>query len=131
MIFLENDGGCFVTKVAPDGSAARSGGVEIGDQLACVNGVVSLGMRVGDICKIIPRSSHQKIVELGLLRYVGRLRPVNKKSTWDNYDVLEAKEHLKSNFEGQEMVARQPKKPEKGAKGKMKFRFFRKGKKRN
>jgi hypothetical protein len=131
VIFLENDAGCFVTKVAPDGSAARSGGVEVGDQLACMNGIVSLNMRVGDICKIIPRGSNQKNVELGLLRYVGPLRPANRNSRWDSYDVLEANESLKDSFEGQEVLARVPKNPEKPSKGKRKFRLFGRGKKRS
>jgi hypothetical protein len=75
VIFLENEGGCFVTKVSPDGSANRSGGVEIGDQLAAINGESSARMRVDDICDVIARSPTAACVELVFLRYVGPFRP--------------------------------------------------------
>ena len=67
LIFLENDGGCFVTKVSPDGSAARSGGIEVGDQLAVVNGTIGSRMTVDDICKVIKVSPNPKQVELVLV----------------------------------------------------------------
>merc|ERR1719321_2280161 len=57
-------GGCFVTNVSPDGSAARSRGVEIGDQLASINGTNSLKMKVDDICDAISDSSDSSKIEL-------------------------------------------------------------------
>ncbi|KAG7356030.1 PDZ domain containing protein [Nitzschia inconspicua] len=78
IIFLENDGGCFVTKVSPDGSAARSGGVEVGDQLACINGASSLHMKVDDICDVIANSADPSQVELVFLRYTGPFRAPEK-----------------------------------------------------
>jgi hypothetical protein len=71
-------GGCFVTKVSPDGSAARSGGVEVGDQLACINGGSSLHMKVDDICAVIANSVDPSMVELVFLRYIGPFRATNK-----------------------------------------------------
>jgi hypothetical protein len=71
-------GGCFVTKVSPDGSAARSGGVEVGDQLACINGGSSLHMKVDDICAVIANSVDPSMVELVFLRYIGPFRAANK-----------------------------------------------------
>jgi hypothetical protein len=75
VIFLENEGGCFVTKVAPDGSAARSGGVEIGDQLAAINGESCARMKVDDICDAISRSPTTTCIETVFLRYIGPFRP--------------------------------------------------------
>lgn len=75
VIFLENDGGCFVTKVAPDGSAARSGGVEVGDQLAAINGESCFRMKVDDICDMISNSPSKNCIELVFLRYIGPFRP--------------------------------------------------------
>lgn len=76
MVFLENDGGCFVTKVVPDGSAARSGGAEIGDQLAAINGTNSIQMDVDGIIAAISKAPDKKCVELMFVRYQGPFRPV-------------------------------------------------------
>jgi hypothetical protein len=83
-------GGCFVTKVSPDGSAARSGGVEVGDQLACINGANSLHMKVDDICDVIANSDDPSHVELVFLRYIGPFRAANKTllTTEDNYSLF-------------------------------------------
>jgi hypothetical protein len=75
VVFLENDGGCFVTQVSPDGSAARSGGVEVGDQLAAINGISSINMKVDDICTAISNAPDTKCVELMFVRYHGPFRP--------------------------------------------------------
>ena len=68
-------GGCFVTKVSPDGSAARSGEIEVGDQLASINGTSSVKMKVDDICDMITTSSDPSQIELVFLRYIGPFRP--------------------------------------------------------
>lgn len=78
LILLENNGGCFVTKISPDGSAARSGGVELGDQLASINGQKSTRMNVDDIYDIIKRSKDSKSVDLAFVRYIGPFRPSRK-----------------------------------------------------
>lgn len=78
IIFLENDGGCFVTKKAKNGSAAKSLGVEVGDQLASINGVTSVRMKVDDICDAISDSSDSNKIELVFLRYIGPFRPMKK-----------------------------------------------------
>jgi PDZ domain len=70
-----SEGGCFVTKVSPDGSAARSRGVEVGDQLASINGINSTRMKVDNICDVIANSKDPSQVELVFLRYVGPFRP--------------------------------------------------------
>lgn len=71
---MENDGGCFVTKVSPDGSAARSGGVEIGDQLAAINGQSSIKIKVDGICDAIANSPDSSQVDMVFLRYIGPFR---------------------------------------------------------
>ena len=76
VIFLENDGGCFVTKVSPDGSASRCGGVEVGDQLAAINGLKSINTKVDDICRAIAKSSDPKTVVMMFIRYIGPFRPL-------------------------------------------------------
>lgn len=74
----DNIGGCFVTKVSPDGSAARSRGVLVGDQLASINGSSSSKMKVDDICDAIGRCTDPSQIKLIFLRYVGPFRPSAK-----------------------------------------------------
>lgn len=78
VIFLENDGGCFVTKVAPDGSAARSRGVEVGDQLASINGRSGNGIKVEDICDLIAETPNPNCIEMVFFRYIGPFHPIAK-----------------------------------------------------
>jgi len=78
--FSSKSGGCFVTKKAKNGSAAKSLGVEVGDQLASINGVTSVRMKVDDICDAISDSSDSNKIELVFLRYIGPFRPMKKKS---------------------------------------------------
>lgn len=71
VVLMENTAGCFVFKIAPDGSAARSGGVEVGDQLAAINGQRSIKMKVDDVYNSISASSDPVVVQLAFLRYTG------------------------------------------------------------
>jgi hypothetical protein len=80
-------GGCFVTKVAPHGSAAQSRGVEVGDQLATINGALSGKITVDNICTKISKSANPKIVELVFLRYIGPLRPASGSHRGGNFEL--------------------------------------------
>lgn len=91
---MENDGGCFVTKVSPDGSAARSGGVELGDQLAAINGVSCVRVTVDDICNLIAGIQQSSNIELVFVRYTGPLRPL-KKTKEQTKRVVSQKKSLK------------------------------------
>jgi hypothetical protein len=75
-LFHENDGGCWITKVFPDGNAAKVGGVEVGDQLAAVNGISAIMLRVDQICTLITEAPNPKNIELTFLRYTGELHPL-------------------------------------------------------
>jgi PDZ domain len=75
VIFVENDSGCFVTDVHQNGSAARSGGVEVGDQLAAINGSSSFNLKVEDICELITKAHNPRCIELVFLRYIGPFMP--------------------------------------------------------
>jgi PDZ domain len=74
LIFQENDSGCWITTVLPDGSAAATNAVEPGDQLASVDGINAMDMTVDEIAYLV-RQHKGETVELTLLRYVGRFRP--------------------------------------------------------
>lgn len=76
VLFHENDGGCWITKVFPDGNAAKAGGVEVGDQLAAINGVSAIQLRVDQICTLITEAPDPENIELTFLRYTGQLHPV-------------------------------------------------------
>jgi len=67
-----------VTQIFQSGNAAtkaRGGGVEIGDQLAAINGTNTVNMKVGAVRDLISDSPNPKEIELTFLRYVGPLRP--------------------------------------------------------
>lgn len=75
IIFQENEKGCFVTKILPEGSAARTNGdIQIGDQLAAVDGASAIDMTVDEIASMV--RVKKQVIELTFLRYVGPLRPV-------------------------------------------------------
>jgi hypothetical protein len=76
-LFVRISGGCVVTRVSPDGSASRSGGVEVGDQLAAINGTPCVHLKVDDICHHIAASPNTNLVELVFLRYQGPIRPAD------------------------------------------------------
>jgi PDZ domain len=78
VVFLENECGCDVAKVDQQGSAARSGGVKVGDQLAAVNRTSSFGMKVEEICDLVMKAPSSQSVELMFVRYIGPLIPNQK-----------------------------------------------------
>lgn len=74
VIFQENEKGCWVTQILRDGSAAASNGnIQVGDQLAAVDGASAIDMTVDEIAKLI--RVKKKEIELTFVRYVGPLRP--------------------------------------------------------
>mmetsp|Transcript_899 Transcript_899/g.1960 ORF Transcript_899/g.1960 Transcript_899/m.1960 type:complete len:154 (-) Transcript_899:587-1048(-) len=117
--------GCFVTKVSPDGSAARSRRVEVGDQLASINGTSSINMKVDDICDSISISSDPSRIELVFLRYIGPFRPSTKNLiSQEKAD----KTNIKSSLNDRVSNSLHSKKTTKKKTG---FRLFGKGKKKN
>jgi hypothetical protein len=74
VLFQENSGGCWVTRILPSGNAAKVGRVELGDQLAAVNGVSAIKAKVDEVCTLVSEASDPSSVELTFLRYVGPLR---------------------------------------------------------
>jgi len=50
--------------------------VEPGDQLAAINGITAIGMKVDDICDAITDAASTAEVELTFLRYVGPFLPL-------------------------------------------------------
>jgi PDZ domain len=74
VIFHENEMGCWVTQILPEGSAFSSKGyVQVGDQLAAVDGSSAIDMTVDEIATLIRVKKRE--IELTFLRYVGPLRP--------------------------------------------------------
>ena len=85
LIFQENDHGCWVTQVLPSGTASISGKVEVGDQLAAIDGVSAIRMEVQEIADII--KAKQSAVELTFMRYVGPLHPTLGSVHEEGYEV--------------------------------------------
>lgn len=72
LIFQENDSGCWVTKVLTDGSAIKKS-IQVGDQLAAIDGKSAIRLNVEDIAIAI-RQKKSKPFELTFLRYIGPIR---------------------------------------------------------
>jgi hypothetical protein len=85
LIFQENDGGCWVTKVLPEGTAKQSGSVKIGDQLAAIDGVSAIRMTIDEIARTIKKKN--AVIELTFLRYVGPLKPAAGDIEEEGYEV--------------------------------------------
>jgi len=92
VLFHENDGGCWITKVFPDGNAAKAGGVEVGDQLAAINGISAIKLRVDQICTLITEAPNADNIELTFLRYTGQLHPLftQTEETVEKYEATDA-----------------------------------------
>lgn len=77
VIFQEDNNGCWITKIMPKGNADRNGTVKPGDQLATINGLSAIGMKVDDICAAIADATRKaREVELTFLRYIGPFQPL-------------------------------------------------------
>ena len=81
LVFQENDGGCWVTKVLPDGKAANK--IKVGDQLAAIDGISAVRRKVDEIADWI--RSKEEVVELTFLRYVGPIHSLTKEE--EGYEV--------------------------------------------
>ena len=128
MIFLENEGGCYVTKVDHQGSAARSGGVKVGDQLAAVNGTSSFKMKVEDVCDLVTKAQNSKRVELMFIRYIGPLIPLqHPRSTGTSvgYDVDMTNANMEVEFKDSKLAPPEERSRRRG------FRMFWRGKKKS
>ena len=76
LLFQENSAGVWVAKVFTSGNAANSAvgkGVQVGDQLAAVNGNSTIKLTVDEVCDMISSSPNTNEIELTFLRYVGPL----------------------------------------------------------
>jgi hypothetical protein len=89
LIFQENDGGCWVTKVLPEGTAIKSRSVKVGDQLAAIDGISAIRLTVDEIAKTI--KGKKAVIELTFLRYVGPLKPAAGDIEEEGYEVKASK----------------------------------------
>ena len=75
-MFQENEGGCWVAKVFPNGNVAKMApgdSILVGDQLAAIDGRNAIEMKVDAICALISRAENTQSIELTFLRYTGPL----------------------------------------------------------
>eukprot|EP00977_Amphora_coffeiformis_P003333 scaffold620_cov169-Amphora_coffeaeformis.AAC.3 len=85
LIFQENESGCWVTKVLTDGSAIKKS-IQVGDQLAAIDGKSAIRLNVEDIAVAI-RQKKSRPFELTFLRYIGPLRPASSVTEEEGYEV--------------------------------------------
>ena len=114
--------------MSPDGSAARSRLVKVGDQLASINGNSSSKMKVDDICDAISKWSDQSRIELVFIRYIGPFRPVRKTVLPEKVYATTGHKDRATNTLGNKKANTMGDK--KATKKKAGFRLFGKGKKK-
>ena len=135
LIFQENESGCWVTKVLTDGSAIKKS-IQVGDQLAAIDGKSAIRMKVEDIALAI-RQKKSRPFELTFLRYVGPLRPASGLVEEEGYEIkarIAAAEAAHKNAKGRSQRRRKEAAPkssnkdssaeESPTRDKRRFRFF-------
>jgi len=81
VMMQNNPGGCWVAEIFPYGNAVNC--LEVGDQIAAIDGRSAIQMTVQDICDLLLRISNEQdddqddnLIELTILRYTGELHPI-------------------------------------------------------
>ena len=91
VIFQDNSAGCWVTRIFQDGNATRANRdgdrIEVGDQLAAVNGQSTINMTVDAVCEAISAAPEPDEIELTFLRYVGELQTLKNPAGYEITDV--------------------------------------------
>jgi len=97
LIFQENEVGCWITKVLPGGNAEKCGTIQVGDQLAAIDGVSAINLKVHEMAQIVKSKGvtlAESTVELTFLRYIGPLRPAMGSLAEEGYEVNAAEKTL-------------------------------------
>ncbi len=89
-MFSESPAGCWIKRIFENGNAAtsfRGDKLEIGDQLASINGASALNKTVSEICRILADAPNSNDIELSFVRYVGPLRVASNEQ--QGYEVID------------------------------------------
>lgn len=92
MVFAENSVCCWVERIFGNGNAATASigdKLKVGDQLAAINGVTSMGKSVPDICRMLANAADPSVIDLTLVRYTGAIFPASKEQ--QGYEVIDTK----------------------------------------
>jgi len=93
IIFGENDVGCWVTRIFQSGNAAinsRGDKIELGDQLASINGNTSMNKSVAEVCRLLAGAPDPSAIELTFIRYIGPFRPKKKDDHQQGWEVIDS-----------------------------------------
>lgn len=63
--------------------------IEVGDQLAAVNGLSVMNKNVADVCRVLASASDPEAIELTFVRYIGPLRVASNDQ--QGYEVIDTK----------------------------------------
>jgi hypothetical protein len=111
VVFKENSGGCFVTRVFKsksnaDGTFAKIP-IEAGDQLTSVNRKSAMKKTVSQVCAMMNSSPDPKNISLTLLRYTGGIHSVTQSPVHEKQDVATAQvQDLNGSFVKQSLSSR-------------------------
>jgi len=90
IVFSESPSGCWVKRIFDSGHAAtsfRGDKIQVGDQLASINGVSAANTNVAEVCKLLANSPNSDDIELSCVRYIGPLRPASNEQ--QGYEVID------------------------------------------
>ncbi len=89
-MFSESPAGCWIKRIFENGNAAtsfRGDKLEVGDQLASINGASALNKTVPEICRILADAPNSNDIELSFVRYIGPLRVASNEQ--QGYEVID------------------------------------------
>ena len=72
----------------------RGDKIQVGDQLASINGVSAANKNVAEVCKLLANSPNSDDIELSCVRYIGPLRPASNEQ--QGYEVIDPRVSAKS-----------------------------------
>jgi hypothetical protein len=93
VLFQENEGGCWVAKVFPNGNVAKMApghSILVGDQLAAIDGRNAIEMKVDAICALISRAENTQSIELTFLRYTGPLSSLDGRIEEGGHEIADS-----------------------------------------
>jgi len=67
--------------------ASKGDKIQVGDQLAAINGASAINKNVGDICRVLAKAPKPDAIDLTFVRYIGPLRPASNEQL--GYEVID------------------------------------------
>jgi len=90
VVFAETHVCCWVQKIFENGNASMASigdKLQVGDQLAAINGITAMHKDVTGVCRILANTSNPALIEFTFVRYIGPLRPASHEQGYEVVDM--------------------------------------------